>query len=288
MHPIKDALADQLASALARDTHQRSYALVDGALQPKAWASLSRRFHVASLLPHATDGGKNAAAALPFLVHIEGAQLSTALRLTIDLALENYAATWLQSPLLLQDLATHLAQRLQGEVPDMEVVLRFADARVLPTLRAVLEPAQARPYFAGIAGWWYLGRDFQLAQLDLPDSAQVSPASGTYVPPLVLTDKQESRLMEAAEPDAVIALLAQHHGHALDKISKAQQYRFAQENIRAARGWGMTSPADHALFCMIALEQSPEQMAEAPWQQALQQVKSKRISLMQALEQMTT
>lgn len=93
--------------------------------------------------------------------------------------------------------------------------------------------------------------------------------------------------MEAAEPDAVIALMAQHDALALEKLPKAQQHRFVRENMLAARDWDITSPADQALFCMIALEHSPEQLGSHVWQQALQQVKSKRISLMQALEQMT-
>lgn len=284
---MKTDLASQLGAALQINDDQHVFALIDGALKPEAWSVFSRRFKVASLLPDATDSSKSAVAALPFLVLIEGNQASEAIRLTVELAVENHAATWLRSPLKLPELANHLAQRLQGEVPDMEVVLRFADARVLPALHTVLEPEQARPFFAGITSWWYLKRNFQLTELALPHSNSTQVASDAYVPPLVLTGEQESRLIEAAEPDSVIALMLQHDAQALEKLPKAQQHRFVKESMQAARDWDITSPADQALFCMIALEQSPGHLASHSWQQALQQVKSKRISLMQALEQMT-
>jgi hypothetical protein len=288
MQAMKTDLASQLGEALRTTDDQHVYALIDGALKPDAWAFLSRRFEVASLLPDATDGGQSAAAALPFLLLIEGDRASDAIRLTVDLAFENHAATWLRSPLKLPELANHLAQRLQGEVPDMAVVLRFADARVLPALRTVLEPEQVRQFFAGITGWWYLERNFELAELARLDANSTLCASDTFVPPMVLTDQQETWLMEAAEPDAVIALMAQHDAQALEKLPKDQQHSFVKENMLAARDWDITSPADQALFCMIALEHSPEALASDAWQQALQQVKSKRIRLMQALEQMTS
>lgn len=281
-------LVIQLSEAVQINDDQHVFALIDGALSPDAWPMLSRRFDVASLLPNATDGGKSAVTALPFLVLIAGNQASDAIRLTVKLAFENYAVTWLQSPLKLPELAHHLAQRLQGEVPDMAVVLRFADARVLPALRAALDPEQTRQFFAGITNWWYIERDCQLAELALPDANATLATSDAYIPPLVLTVKQESWLLEAAEPDSVIALIAQHDAQALEKLPKAQQHRFVKEQILAARDWDITSTADQALFCMIALEQSPEQLTGQAWQQALQQVKSKRISLMQALEQITS
>lgn len=287
MQAMKDALADQLAAVLEASHDQHLYALIDGALQPDAWALLSRRFKVASLLPEATDGGKSAVAALPFLVGMEAEHSTQVIRHTVGLAFEHYASTWLRSPMNLSALAQHLAHRLQGRVPDMDVMLRFADARVLPALRSVLDPEQAQSFFAGVTGWWYLDRDMQLTELGVPDNAWNAIASEPWAGPLALTADQEGGLMALSDPDVVIALIQQHDAQALAKIPKPSHHRFVKEKLLAARDWDITSPADQALFCMIALDQSPEFLASDAWQQVLQQVKSRRISLMQALEQMT-
>ncbi len=287
MQAMKDALADQLAAVLEGSHDQHLFALIDGALQPDAWGVLSRRFKVASLLPEATDGGKSAVAALPFLVGMDAEHAADVIRHTADLAFEHHAATWLRSPMLLSALAPRLAHRLQGRVPDMDVMLRFADARVLPALHSVLDSEQAQTFFAGVTAWWYLDRDMRLTELALPDNDRDSVASDPWAGPLALTADQESTLMALSEPDVVIALIAQHDAQALAKIPKTSHHRFVKEQLLAARDWDITSSADQALFCMIALDQSPEALASDAWQRALQQVKSKRISLMQALEQMT-
>jgi hypothetical protein len=288
MHPIKDALANQLASALAMDTHQHSYALVDGALQPQAWAHLSRRFHVASLLPNATDGGKSAVAELPFLVAIEPERATNTIIQTVELAFERYACTWLQSAMDSLTLARHLAYRLYGQVPDLEVMLRFADARVLPSLCAVMTAEQTKLFYEGITHWWYLNRDMELTMLVLPDNNQTSPLADSWKGPLVLSADQEQKLLALSEPDVIMCLIEQHDPEALGCIPRESRHRVVQEHLIAAHKWDITSPTEQALFCMIALDPASYDFSSDAWQQALQQVKSKRISLIQALEQMTS
>ena len=286
-HASRNDIVKRLGMMFNASSQVHVYALIDGALQPAAWKEMSRRCPTFSLLPEGTDGGTSATAALPFLVKIDGESAAFAMDYTVDLALEHHAATWLTSWLAIDVLAQRLAKRLDAEVPDMQVILRFADARILPAVRDAMNPAQSLTFFSGIASWWYLERNWELTELDIPRDANSSAGVDVFCPPLILSAAQEAQLMQTAEPDSVMALIDKHDPQALRPIPKNQHHAFVKEQMKAADLWGITSASDQALFCMIALEHSPDFHRSEQWQAALQQVKVGHITLTQALEQNT-
>ena len=257
---VQQQTTKDVAAALRGRTEQtggRGFALVDGALSPDALTKFGRPAPCQSVVP--PDGAVSLAdlSALPFLLDLSALNAERHNRCManlVELAIERSAVSWLTSPLALPELATQLGQRMDVELSgNLSMILRFADARVLPVLHDTLHMAQRASFFGCCDGWWYLDRQENLRELPLGES---TPAR--YHPPLRLDPIQEQHMIDAAEPDAVLQLLAQHDAESLNRIARAARYDFARQSIDQAKRWSLETPSDLMLYCMVALEQGPD------------------------------
>lgn len=290
MEPVtKELLARSLDAALRERTHgrgARSFALVDGALARQAFAALGERAPLQSIVPADGAVSREDLSALPFLLDLSALPGSRQTRCIMDLtqlAMDHCAATWLTSALAPTELADALAVRMDAELPGkLSVLLRFADPRVLPVLHETLEREQRGSFFGCTSGWWYLDRRGELMELPLPEPGSTAAA---FRPPIRLTAAQEQRLLDAAEPDAVLQLLRQHDALSLDRIAAAQRYDFARQCIGRARQWSLQTPTDLMLFCMVALDQGPAFDEQTQWSEALRSVRAGKLGLADAIQQ---
>ncbi len=224
--------------------------------------------------------------ALPFLLPLPEAATGasgTHLRKTAAWALQADAATWLVSELPADQLARALAARQDAVLPqDLRASLRFADARVLPVLHAVLRKEQAADFFRVAQAWWYVDRTAALQSLHLLTPTGPDRIAAQDFAPLVLDQDQETALLQAAEVDAVIALLVQHDARAA-ALDRPQRFAFVAEQIQAARQWNVVVAMDQALFCMAALQLGAGFDRTPAWQAALEEVLQGRSTMAQAL-----
>lgn len=271
---------EHLAQLLAADSQQglNSYALVDPALRSDVLkASIAQRrvaLHLAG-----TDR-KTAEAVLPFLIPLSpsGRDFAYALPATRRWAEEDHAVTWLSSRLPIDTLARELGARMEVRLPDnVDMILRYPDSRVLPVLHGILTPAQRDGFFTVAQHWWYLDRQGQLQGLPL------TGAQAAFSAPQHLDDAQQNALIEAAEPDAVIAILHEQPLPDFQQMTQPQRYAFVVEQMQRANTWNIASPKDQAVFCMAALQHG-DAFCDAPeWQAALGKVKQDGTSLIAAL-----
>lgn len=285
---IAEALQAQMDASRGERPAAVLHALVDGALAPDAWAwSRSRNIGLSLCPPHAIvqpDEQWALPLLLPLATGAAGANRMY-LRKTAAWALQADAATWVLTDLPVERLARGLAARQLAVLPqDMRASLRFADARVLPVLHALLHEDQAVAFFGGIQAWWYVDRAGDLQALRLPALPRPGgTAAPEDVPPLVLDQRQEAALLQAAEVDAVIALLMQHDARAA-AMDRPQRFAFVAAQLQAARRWGIAAPMDQALYCMAAMQLGAGFDQAPAWTAALQEVLEGRSTLAQALE----
>ena len=285
----KDLIAQRLDAELRERIDLRGgrcFALIDGALARKAFAGLGKLAPLQSIVPEGGAVSRSDLSALPFLLDLSALQGNQRVRCISDLvqlAQEHCAATWMASVLAPAVLASELALRMDAELPgDLSVLLRFADARVLPVLHDALEPAQRASFFGCTSGWWYLNRRGELLELALPNLDSTAPE---FRPPIRLTASQEQRLLDAAEPDAVLQLLRQHDALSLDRIAAAEHYYFASQCIGRAKYWSLQTPTDLMLFCMVALDQGSAFDEQARWADALRDVRAGKLGWAKAIQQ---
>lgn len=278
--------AQHVATALRERTEKtggRVFALVDGALARDALAKFGRQAPYHSVVP--PDGAVSLAdlSALPFLLDLSALDAewhNRCIANLVELAIEHSAVSWLTSTLSLPELATQLGKRMDVELSgNLSMLLRFADTRVLPILHDTLHLAQRASFFGCCDGWWYLDRQEKLREFPLRESA---PAA--YLPPLRLDASQEQQLIDAAEPDAVLQLLAQHDAESLNRVPHTARYDFARQSINDAKRWGLETPSDLMLYCMVALEQGPEFAEQAAWATALDDVRDGKLAWHDAVQ----
>lgn len=259
---------------------QQAFALVDGTLHPdiRLRALLGVESTVLKV-PGIED--PEARSLLPVLIAWPADEAMKRWLLTRSLAWAraNHAVTWLTSPQGLGPLAEHLGACMAGELEDgRRVLLRFSDARTLPSLVEQLGASQRATLLGPVGRWWYLDREELLQELTI-EKATASPAE----PPLVVSDAQLAAMMDAAEPDVVLRLLEKISADALKPLSRSARHAFVVQCIESARGWGIDASIDFANYCSRELEfgsqchQSPEwkfvagraKAGDMTWSQAL-------------------
>jgi len=261
-----------------------NFALVDGALCREAHATLSARLPCCTVIPAGGAVSSADMSALPFLIERPtqpSRSQRAAMRRLNDWANSTDAVSWVRSTHSLQSLAPALGERMLARISGgLEVVVRFADARVLPELHRVLDEAQRVAFFSVVQAWWYPDRNNKLQALTLP--RQRSATACTY-PPLVFSELQEQQLLDAAEPDAVLQLLRTHDAQRLGAMSKPESHALARAAVQAASRWRLESTPDKALYAMIALEHGPDFDTQPRWQAALARVQRGELPLAAAI-----
>lgn len=276
--------ADSLMSDITKLITAQSasgYVLLDGALCPAKSTVWLHQTPAVIVAPHSRPHADSLA--LPYLIEIPSLGRA-AQRELVHLACETSGVTWVGSRLPLRPLAKALGERMEALLPqDMPVLLRLADARVLPQLHLVLDDVQRQCFFAVADIWCYLDRQHQLASL-----ACGGGAASKFVPPLQLNAEQEAQLLRAAEPDAVLRLLKEQDECALMKIPSAERFGFVQKQMSLAARWGLNTPLDFALYCMLSLEYGDGFDESPDWRTKLVAVQAGETRLMNVLESLPT
>lgn len=262
------------------------YALVDGAmLSPE-----DPDRHVLSerglpLMPTQAQATPDQYWALPHLIPLTAREVGgegLTLRTSMRWASEADAASWMASSWDRSALMAALRARLWVLIDErMGAVLRYSDARVLPVLADVLHPDQRSEFFAPLDAWWSLGRSDAIQRLDFSLSSSTAAAPKAFS--LRLDDVQQAALQEAAEPDAVAAILRQESPEFL-QLQRADRYEFVCRSMAAAKQWNLQSTLALAQYSLMALELG-EGFAQTPqWAPLMEDVKAGRLSLAQAAE----
>ena len=101
--------------------------------------------------------------------------------------------------------------------------------------------------------------------------------------PWSLSDKQETGLLAAAEADTVLALLREQAWDKLAGVPPEKRHGYVVEQMGRAQGWGVESPAEQALFCLVSLHLGEDFSEGAKWRQVLERVKGKELTLEKAI-----
>ena len=130
---------------------------------------------------------------------------------------------------------------------DQRMLLRIADTRVAPVLARVLTPAQWAAWTARLAHWLIIDRAGQLTHCPLAEPDVTQDAS------LRLTRAQLDQLVHAAEPDAVIDLLAQGMPDILPAtLPKSQLYAMVAESCALGHLCGVEGHSDIVALAVAA------------------------------------
>ncbi|AEG67638.1 DUF4123 domain-containing protein [Ralstonia solanacearum] len=144
-------------------------------------------------------------------------------------------------------------------------LLRFADTRVLSALPGALDPAAWARLTAPLMHWCYVGRAGTLEPLWLAEPRAEPPTYSTQ--PLVLSQSDVDRLVEAALPDAILDLIERQAPGSLPEIGRATAYRLVARARALARAHRVEAAPDIVLLASHALAtggaglQAPELLA---------------------------
>lgn len=258
------------------------YALVDHSGVPGLCAQLKRTgTEWISLFQGSRDEG--ALEVAPILFPIDVTQSSFRQNALVKWVCKNgsYSSSliFLVSPLAIAELSRRLAQRLDAQLPDnMDIVLRYFDARIFESLLTVLSDDQKLDFLSPAHRWWYVDRKAELQSVDSTFAAN----DGRYIP-LVFTEPQEDALLDASEPDQVAQLLRTFVPNEYSALREGNEYDFIVRHMRSARAFGVVSTHDHARYCSLALLEGEDFSERAKWSAALKQL-AKGTSLSDAIE----
>jgi hypothetical protein len=177
----------------------------------------------------------------------------------------------LSSPLQIKSLKNRLTAHLDVRMSeDMRAMLRFFDPRTFEGLMKVLSPEQVTTFLAPAERWWYIDRAGKLVSVDAKFNVVDELAM-----PLVLSAKQEFDLIDASEPDRVLAALRENTPDLIQKQPLPAQYEFVVTNLQAARSSGLTSIADLVLYNIVVLIKGLNFIRGETWSKLMDEVKSK-------------
>lgn len=171
----------------------------------------------------------------------------------------------LQSTWQFDELATALHARLDARLePDVPVMLRYFDTRILVTLSEALEPAQFEAFCAVARRWAWLDRFGQWREQAASESS-IDP----YPRPLRLTQAQEDRLVELATPDSIVRLLKELAPDLGAGRPEGDLHALAQRCASTAQTFGVTNLREVTLFCMVELQEGPNFHEQPRWHESM-------------------
>lgn len=247
------------------------YFLIDHSAIPGLTKNLDRlRVEWKSLFEGSRDAG--ALEAAPILVPAARAgrpvASRTAMQWIFDQARFSSSLLMIRTSLDTEALCRRLSLRLDATLrDDMEVLIRYFDARVFESLMLALEPAQKAGFLCVADAWSYVDRS---GQLRLEDASGYQ--EDTDVVPLYLSQEQEARLLELSEPDQICMLINAVMPAGLQEIPPAERFNFISSNAARAKDYGINGTHELALFCCLALTES--EFPSAGWEQKLQQLRN--------------
>jgi hypothetical protein len=267
---------------LATNANSNFYFLIDQAGMP----GLHRKLSVSSadwtsLLEGTREGGAVSVAPVLILAGRDG-ELQMHWRLLEWIGEQGtYTSTliMLASPLPIDSLRARLASRLEVTLSeDMDALLRFFDPRVFEQLIKILSIEQANALLSPACRWWYVDRAGNLVgmdtEFDIADQCDL---------PLQLSKDQEFDLIDASEPDQILALLYEHAPSLLSRVPISDQYGFVTGCINSAKELGLSSASDLTLYSAVSLKHGVFFGKSAGWKDVLAEVRLNRISFSEAV-----
>ncbi len=276
-----------------------TYALVDPMLVPQAATQLAALAALAELAQPAqplvgtvtlevTVPGLavvgDPSTLLPLLIELpeEDGPRRTLARLTMRWARDHHGAVWILSECSIDGLAMLLGRAMAVRLDDGNAaMLRLADTRVLQALRDVLDPEQQQALWGLAAQWRYVDRGAHLQTIEAPQTR--ADQLGRWWRPLVFSEQQTTELLQAAEPDEVLAYVNRLVGDRLNAMTMPEHHAFAMRQIAAAKALGMHSSQEIGIYAAMALKEGDDFLDQAPWQRALEQVRQGERSWVQVL-----
>ena len=171
----------------------------------------------------------------------------------------------LQSAWAFNDLAAALHARLDARLePDVPVMLRFFDTRILATLSEALDPAQFNDFSAIARRWAWLDRFGQWVEHAASESS-----IDLYPRPLRLTQAQEDRLVELATPDSIVRLLKELAPDLGEGRPEGDLHALAQRCASDAHTFGVDNLREVTLFCMVELQEGPKFHEQPRWHDSM-------------------
>lgn len=156
----------------------------------------------------------------------------------------------ISSRLSLQELQTYWEPVHWISTEDgQELLLRFADTRVLPTMPRILRANQWRTLAEPLAQWIYVDRNGRPAHCEKALLVEDSQR------PILLTNDQVGAFISAAQPDAMVNYMQEHLSDALPEgTTSLDCFRWAVEVCALADAHEFDAWADRiSLLCAYAL-----------------------------------
>ncbi|WP_421375396.1 DUF4123 domain-containing protein [Paraburkholderia sp. DD10] len=253
-----DELFSQLrALAASQPEGHAMYALLDSAIYAGATASdgvglygnLAAQLpgaRMASLFAHAFDDTRTEAS--PLLVSLPDLDGELTGRL-VALADRYSLASWLWSPLSMDDLARHLAAFIRAEFGGTAVMLRPYDPRIMADTIACFDPARQAALMAPVEAWAYFDGDEALKRLPRP-FGQPSPMGVTEA--IKLSRGEQQRLEHLANRIALEGYIESHAPVVFDSLSVAERKIFCDDQIKIGARLSTDSMADLLIIATLS------------------------------------
>ncbi|AMR76493.1 DUF4123 domain-containing protein [Cupriavidus nantongensis] len=169
----------------------------------------------------------------------------------------SFVASW-QSAERLAELWQPCLQPVIAD-DDTHYLLRFADTRVLSALPVVLSLEGWNRLTAPLVQWHLVNRQGALDMLALTEPRAEPEAYRDE--PLMLSQEELDRMVDAAMPDAVLDMM--YRETLLPDIGKTKAYRLVARACEVARMYRIESALDIALLALYAMAKG-EASLEAP------------------------
>ena len=179
------------------------------------------------------------------------------------------AVMMMASPLSLAPLSKRLSDRLDVRLTeDMPAMLRFFDPRIFESLQKVLNAEQLASFLSPAEAWQYVDRGGLLVHIASNFNIEES-----FSVPLVLSQKQEDKLLNLSEVDQVLDLLQSTLPTIMATVKPAARHAYVVEKVELAKNLGVNSIFKLAIFVLGFLMEGEEFTKKSSWNSFLEKQK---------------
>ncbi len=149
-----------------------------------------------------------------------------------------------------------LAQSFKGllevkTADEQTLLLRFADARVLPGLDTVMRDESGDRWRIGVAYWWLPGRNGKLQTLPIHEYGEKCPGQTDKF--IVLSQDSFNRLVSGGDADAILGAMFDQNPQVLDHALPSDNYGMVQRLLPEMVKLGVENFSDSVVFCTAAM-----------------------------------
>lgn len=266
-NPVDKSFCSSMVQAFFKEkekfTNLRMHALVDAAFDEYGFAQLMEVFTAQAIPVYADTLYSGAMEVGPHLIEINISNSRDAedeVNQLLALRANRPMLSFVITPLDANGLAKNWCPFVSAQLEDASIyMLRFADTRVLYSLISVLTPEQFAHFLPEKTQIWMPARSGHR----ITTESKASPSS-SFLPQLVLSNRQFNELMNNAEPDAVIERLTQEGSKKYAAVTGADLHEFVKSQIQRASNYYITQTPDLVTYCELAwtmgadFDQDPE------------------------------